>query len=308
MSSLIAVLFLAVSLALIGCDGDDDDEDIDEAIADAQAIENQTLVFDAKAIDLRLAGLTAVLSFGDSNLNTLPFTLELGGNSIEGTATVDSIDFLPTRITNVDGAAVTTISINGVTFGVNILFTIDIVIDIVNGVVVVTITAPDGTTQVISFTEIEGLTPNEQAILLANRTLFQFDLNVIDRGLAGELATVEFGVRDGNNLDFTLDVPADADHPAVIGSGQAILASGSISFVVTSIQVGGVVAEQITINGVTISLGAITLDIDFDVFGADDFTVTFINPDTGDFISYRFRPGETGVTGVTGTGGDDDQG
>jgi hypothetical protein len=298
-SSLIAALFLAVSLALIGCGDDDGGGADDDDIAQAQALANQTIAFDAGAIDNRLAGLPAVLAFGSADENTLPFALTLAGDSIEGSATVASIEFLPSKITDINGASVQTVTIRGVTFGVNILFTIDIRIDPATGVI--TIIGPDGRPIVLN-PDADG------AILLANKTLLDFDLHVIDPALAGELATLEFGGRSANSLDFTLDVPADVDHPAAIISGEAIFFENRVAFVITSIQVGPQVIRQIEINGVTISLGGIVLNIDFDIIGQDEFEVTFTNPVTGRFNRYHFRPGDTGITGITGTGGDDDQG
>jgi len=79
--SLMAILVVIVSLAIIGCDGDDDE---------ANCTDLQGLTFNIPAGTL--SAQAATLVFGQCAGNTVPFTLTLAdGTVINGTATITSI-------------------------------------------------------------------------------------------------------------------------------------------------------------------------------------------------------------------------
>jgi hypothetical protein len=83
--NLFVILAIVVSLAIVGCDGDDG--------VNVQDLQNRTFVVDdASVINSAFTGLGgATLAFGTAVGNTVPFTLTLGnGAVITGTATLNT--------------------------------------------------------------------------------------------------------------------------------------------------------------------------------------------------------------------------
>lgn len=122
---LLAILVLTVSLTVLGCGGggsDDDGNDFDDngpQDAEASELANLSFSFDASLLDPRLAGLQAMLEFGQANGDRLPFALTIDGtNALSGTAVVASVEFFIARIL-VNGVDQSAVTLNGVTFIVN---------------------------------------------------------------------------------------------------------------------------------------------------------------------------------------------
>lgn len=137
---LMALLVLVFSLALVGCDDDGGGgEDLEATDLAGRTFNN----LDLGVINSNLEGQTGTLAFGAAVDDTLPFTLTIGANTIRGTATVSSIEFLIAAINgNTTGGTSVTIpgDPNEVTFTVGDTFEVDADIE------------TDGDRQIITFT------------------------------------------------------------------------------------------------------------------------------------------------------------
>jgi hypothetical protein len=103
---LIAIAGLIFLLSLVGCPDDDGGgEDVQATDLSGRTFNN----LDLGVFDTNLEGQTGTLEFGPAVGNTLPFTLTIGTDTIAGTATVATIEFLVVRINGSDtgGTAVT---------------------------------------------------------------------------------------------------------------------------------------------------------------------------------------------------------
>jgi hypothetical protein len=303
MYSLLIVLFLSATLTMIGCPDDDDDDD-DLGAQQAQQLENRTLTFDAALFDPALAGLPAVLSFGEATENQLPFDLLLAGNNMGGTATAESLTLLIETITLPDGQTpATSVTINGVTFTVNQQILLDLVIEEVNGELRITLSNPRTgftVTLVVDATPVDGEEDETEATLLANKTL-TFHAILIDSLLSGQQAVMTFRSQAENTLPFTLTI----DDVEITGS--AIFSGADTFFVSQRILDDGQPVTEVTINTVSFGVGGTErFETDFDILGTESFQVTFTNPTNGVSFTFIFEPGQTGATGITGTGGDEE--
>jgi hypothetical protein len=140
---LMALLALVFSLALVGCDDDGGGGDDLEATD----LAGRTFNFPGLgALNPNLANVPATLVFGAAVGDTLPFTLTVAGNTIRGTATVTSIEFLIVEI-NGSITAGTFVTINGdpddVTFTVGDTFEIDADIERRDDADIITFSNPD---------------------------------------------------------------------------------------------------------------------------------------------------------------------
>jgi hypothetical protein len=147
MFRLIAILMVTTALIMLGCSSDDDEEQVvNDPAQQARELAGKTIQFDAGFIDPALAGQQAILEFGAATGNTVTFTLTIGATSMEGTATLASIDLLFQRmfvngVLDADGV----VTINTVVFQTGpdgvLRFDIEIVVD-EDGTVTITITNP----------------------------------------------------------------------------------------------------------------------------------------------------------------------
>jgi hypothetical protein len=154
--SLGLVLFLALSLTLLGCPDDGGSGGSgnveDDPEAQAEFLEGRTLTFDASVIDPDLAGVNTVLAFGTANGADVDFNMGLAGNELEGTGTLSSLDLAIEIIRNAAGQTVTTITINGVVFTVNQVLGFDIEFSEDGDTVMITLINPTtGATAVFTF-------------------------------------------------------------------------------------------------------------------------------------------------------------
>jgi hypothetical protein len=137
-----ALLVLICSLALVGCDDDGGGDDLE-----ATDLAGRTFTFSAGALNENLANQQATLVFGAAvTEDTLPFTLTIAGNTITGTATVTSIEFMIVAI-NGSTTGDTSVTIDGdpedVVFTVGDEFEIDAEIDRQDDADIITFINPD---------------------------------------------------------------------------------------------------------------------------------------------------------------------
>jgi hypothetical protein len=152
MFSLIAVLVMAVSLNVLGCSDDGDDDDGGEQDITAGELANRSFTIpDAGVIDPAFAGQQAVLAFGDAAGNLVTFTitgLEDDQNNpvgMAGNAVVASVEFFLTQIV-VNEQLADSVIIGGKTFVTSLTtraFILDITIELdENGNVIIRIANP----------------------------------------------------------------------------------------------------------------------------------------------------------------------
>lgn len=142
-----AILVLVGSLALVGCDGggDGDGDDLEAADLSGRTFNN----LDLGVIDSNLEGQTGTLEFGAATNDTVPFTLVIGGDVIEGSARVfidEEFEFTVFEI-NDDSIVGVDVTIPGdpddVTFIVGDSFEVDADIDTDGDRQTITLTNPD---------------------------------------------------------------------------------------------------------------------------------------------------------------------
>jgi hypothetical protein len=127
---------MVFSLALLGCDDDDDD------LTAADLAGRTFSLADCSVFDPALAGQACTITFGAAAGNTVPFTLTIGANIITGTATINTIEFEITAIT-VNGVAQNSVTINGETFTVGDTVTLDTAKSTSGGDVTIVFTNPE---------------------------------------------------------------------------------------------------------------------------------------------------------------------
>jgi len=155
---LTAILFMTLSLALMGC-GDDGQGGGGDLTP--QDLAGKTFILPASFFVPALPG-TASVTFAATNFivdDTIPFTVTFSGappnTVVTGIATVSSIELEITNIT-VAGVSVDSVNIGDETVEVGDTFNIDTQVEtLANGTFVITWTNDDGDVVVFSFAEDE---------------------------------------------------------------------------------------------------------------------------------------------------------